>query len=529
MNLGLVAGAALLAVAVAVRSTWSPCGLSMLSTVTPLAERARGHRFAATAAWFVVGAIAGGATLGAGAALLAFGMAAVDLSSDVTVALAALAATVAFAADLRLFGFRLPMHTRQVDEVWLGKYRPWVYGVGFGWQIGVGLATYIMTAGVYLLIVLAALSASPTAAFLLALGFGTVRGLAVLLGARITGPNELFAFHRRFDARRSVRPRLRHRRRRRARVRRRRRRHEPRGRDRAHRCGLGRDARDRASPGRGPRPRWSRPPEAIPARLADGMERVLVSVALPPHPRSDRWPGSGRTRRKIPTTSRSSNPTAPSTPRARCWPARTRSCTRCARSGSQPGDTVAAILPNGRHPMHLYLAALQAGLYYVPINYRLSPPEVAYILQDSDAKAFVSHERFADLAIAAAEEAGIPPKRGSRTGAIPGFRSFDEVVDPQPTTMPEDRAHGRGHALHVRHHGEAEGREARARGLDPDTSAELFTFLLGIFGITHGGDNVHLCTSPNYHTAVTTFAGNALHSSTPSCSWTSGTRRRRCV
>jgi hypothetical protein len=74
-----------------------------------------------------------------------------------------------------------------------------VYGVGFGWQIGVGLATYIMTAGVYLLIVLAALSASPTAAFLLALGFGTVRGLAVLLGARITGPNELFAFHRRFE------------------------------------------------------------------------------------------------------------------------------------------------------------------------------------------------------------------------------------------------------------------------------------------------------------------------------------------
>ena len=199
MNVGLVAGAALLAVAVAVRSTWSPCGLSMLSTVTPLAERGRGHRFAVTAAWFVTGAIAGGATLGAGAALLAFGVAAVDLSSDVTVALAALAATVAFAADLRLFGFRLPMHTRQVDEVWLGKYRPWVYGVGFGWQIGVGLATYIMTAGVYLLVVLAVLSASPTAAFLLALGFGTVRGLAVLLGARITGPNELFAFHRRFE------------------------------------------------------------------------------------------------------------------------------------------------------------------------------------------------------------------------------------------------------------------------------------------------------------------------------------------
>ena len=172
------------------------------------------------------------------------------------------------------------------------------------------------------------------------------------------------------------------------------------------------------------------------------MERVLVSVALPPHPRSDRWPASGRTRKKIPTTSRSSNPTGPSTPRARCSPARTRSCTRCAALGFQPGDTLAAILPNGRHPMHLYLAALQAGWYYVPINYRLSPPEVAYILQDSEAKAFVSHERFADLASAAAEEAGIPPEGRLAHGTVPGFRSFDEVVDPQPTTMPEDRATG---------------------------------------------------------------------------------------
>ena len=47
------------------------------------------------------------------------------------------------------------------------------------------------------------------------------------------------------------------------------------------------------------------------------------------------------------------------------------------------GDTVAAILPNGIDPTIVYLAALQAGFFYVPINYRLSPPEIAYILGDS--------------------------------------------------------------------------------------------------------------------------------------------------
>ena len=61
----LVVLASVVAVAAAIRSTWSPCGLSMLSTITPLAERGRSHRYASTAAWFVVGAVARRATLGA--------------------------------------------------------------------------------------------------------------------------------------------------------------------------------------------------------------------------------------------------------------------------------------------------------------------------------------------------------------------------------------------------------------------------------------------------------------------------------
>src|SRR5687767_5284095 len=63
--------------------------------------------------------------------------------------------------------------------------------------------------------------------------------------------------------------------------------------------------------------------------------------------------------------------------------------------GLEKGDSVAAVLPNGALPVEVYLAALQAGWYYVPINYRLSAPEIAYIIEDSGAKALVSHERYA--------------------------------------------------------------------------------------------------------------------------------------
>lgn len=195
----LIALASVVAVAAAIRSTWSPCGLSMLSTITPIGERGRNNRFGSTAAWFIAGAILGGATLAAGTALLAAGVAALDLSGSTRVGTVALLAAVTLASDLNVGGFRLPAHTRQVNEAWLDQYRSWVYGGGFGWQIGVGLATYVTTAAVYLMIAIAALTASPVAAFAIVTGFGVVRGLAVLLGRNLVTPDRMFALHRRLE------------------------------------------------------------------------------------------------------------------------------------------------------------------------------------------------------------------------------------------------------------------------------------------------------------------------------------------
>jgi len=199
MNTTVVALGAIVAVAAAIRSTWSPCGLSMLSSITPLAERSRGHRYGVTASWFVAGSVLGGATLGLLAAGLAAAVRAAGVGETGTCVAATFAATACALSDLRPFGLHLPFHGRQVNEVWLSRYRPWVYASGFGWQIGTGLATYILTAATYLLVVLAALTANPGAAMGLAVLFGAVRGLAVLLSARITTPVRLHAFHRRFD------------------------------------------------------------------------------------------------------------------------------------------------------------------------------------------------------------------------------------------------------------------------------------------------------------------------------------------
>jgi hypothetical protein len=198
MTLCLPLMAAVVAVAAAVRSTWSPCGLSMLSSITPFSERGKGHSYPATAAWFVVGATVGGATLGLAMAGLALGVGSLGLSDTTTGSLALLAVLVAAGSDSGVAGVHLPVHRRQVNERWLDRYRPWVYGAGFGGQIGCGLATYITTAAVYLMIVLGVLTGLPWVALAVGTGFGCLRGMAVLLTRHLNDPAALRAFHRRF-------------------------------------------------------------------------------------------------------------------------------------------------------------------------------------------------------------------------------------------------------------------------------------------------------------------------------------------
>jgi hypothetical protein len=189
-----------LATLAAIRGMWSPCGLSMLTSLNPMAERSRGYRFATSAGWYVAGALAGGAALGLGCALGAWGIAAIGWSTSTRTALAAGLALIGFVSDARLFGRSLPDHPRQVNERWLRTYRRWLYASGFGAQIGFGFATYIMTAAVYVVAGLAILTASPLAALLIGLSFGAVRGLSILLAADLSTSDRLLRRAQRLDA-----------------------------------------------------------------------------------------------------------------------------------------------------------------------------------------------------------------------------------------------------------------------------------------------------------------------------------------
>jgi hypothetical protein len=168
----------------------------MLSSITPLGERSRGQHFPTTAAFLVLGATGAGAAVGA---LLGTVGGRLPLDGNQRLLALAAAAAAGLAADL-LLRKGVPTHVRQVDERWLHRFRGWVYGIGFGAQLGAGVATVVTASAVYLVLVGEGLAPSVLAGAAVGAAFGGVRGTSVLLAARIDTPARLVAFHSRFAA-----------------------------------------------------------------------------------------------------------------------------------------------------------------------------------------------------------------------------------------------------------------------------------------------------------------------------------------
>jgi long-chain acyl-CoA synthetase len=74
--------------------------------------------------------------------------------------------------------------------------------------------------------------------------------------------------------------------------------------------------------------------------------------------------------------------------------------------GLQRGDKVAVQLPNLPQFLFTYFGILKAGLVMCPLNPLLKAPEVAFYLEDADAKILVTFAMFAEEAVKGASQAG---------------------------------------------------------------------------------------------------------------------------
>lgn len=192
-ELAFVLVGALVAIHGAVRAAWSPCGQSMLASLTPVAERARGSSWAITVTAFAVGAVgagaAGGGLLGGAGSLLPG-----ERWRAPTVVAILLAALVIDGTPLRR---RMPLTKRQVNEDWMYRYRGWVYGFGFGAQLGLGFISLVGCAAIYATFAIELTSGSVMAGAVVGAVFGATKA-ATLIPTRFARDHEsLLELHRR--------------------------------------------------------------------------------------------------------------------------------------------------------------------------------------------------------------------------------------------------------------------------------------------------------------------------------------------
>src|SRR5262249_12293375 len=150
--------------------------------------------------------------------------------------------------------------------------------------------------------------------------------------------------------------------------------------------------------------------------------------------------------------------------------------------GLRPGDAVAGMLPNGADALALFFAALETGLYVVPVNWHLAAAEVAYILTDSASKAFLAHERFAGGAAAAAGQAGGPSGRRLGTGVIHGFVTLDDLGADR-AGRPGERTAGAPMVYTSGTTGRPKGVRRELTGEDPDVVPMAGVGFFGLFGL----------------------------------------------
>lgn len=167
------------------------------------------------------------------------------------------------------------------------------------------------------------------------------------------------------------------------------------------------------------------------------------------------------------------------------------------RAGLKPGDHLALLCPNTPEFVETLAATQRSGFRVTPINWHLSPPEVAYIVADCTAKAFVAHADFATAALESVNDALVC--KLAVGGEIEGFASYAEALAAESDADPEHPVLGGTMMYTSGTTGRPKGVYRRRVLVIPPQWGE---------GTLKGYDmdrDVNMCCGPAYHAAPLAF------------------------
>lgn len=184
--------------------------------------------------------------------------------------------------------------------------------------------------------------------------------------------------------------------------------------------------------------------------------------------------------------------------------------------GIQKGDKVVMACPNLPYFPMLYYAILKAGAVVVPINVLLKAPEIAYHLQDADAKAFFCFEGTLDLPLGQEghkgfQQAGNCPHffmitaDPTKPAAIEGVKTLGMMMAGQSPVGDCEQTAETDSAVILY----TSGTTGKAKGAELSHSNLAMNTALDSALFKSDSTDVHLITLPLFHTFGQTVQMNA--------------------
>jgi long-chain acyl-CoA synthetase len=175
-------------------------------------------------------------------------------------------------------------------------------------------------------------------------------------------------------------------------------------------------------------------------------------------------------------------------------------------AGLSRGDHVAFLSDNAAEVWDVYWAALRSGLFVTGVNYRLSPEEAAYIIDDCGARVLIASAYVSELAEAVI--AGTPnvEVRLAFGGEVPGHADYEAAIGAVTEGPLPEQPRGMDMLY-------SSGTTGRPKGVKPtlpdravDEPGDPFPAVFGpLYGF--GPDTVYYSCAPTYHAAPLRFGG----------------------
>ena len=175
--------------------------------------------------------------------------------------------------------------------------------------------------------------------------------------------------------------------------------------------------------------------------------------------------------------------------------------------GLKRGDHIALLLENHPRFFQVCWAAQRSGLYYTPISWRLQPDEVEYIVNNCEAKVFITSAARAEVVEQLVDRMPNVAHRFSIGGHIAGFDDWDSALVGMPTQPLAEQWEGVSMLY-------SSGTTGYPKGVKRPLPEQRFgeaampNLLQALYGASE--ESVYLSPAPLYHAAPLGFTMGCL-------------------